>query len=118
MQSDIETELWPERKLHGIRRKDRPRCGAKTRAGTPCQAQALENGRCFLHGGLSTGPRTPEGKARQAQAARERMLARWAKWRAEGKPLSEEGRETLRANHKATMEKVRRKRAVKAGEAS
>jgi hypothetical protein len=42
-------------------------CGAKTRAGTPCKITALyANGRCKLHGGLSTGPRTPEGKKRAA----------------------------------------------------
>lgn len=39
-------------------------CGAKTRKGTPCKALALPNGRCRFHGGMSTGPRTPEGKAR------------------------------------------------------
>lgn len=34
------------------------RCGAKTRAGTPCKMNALHrNGRCKLHGGMSTGPR-------------------------------------------------------------
>src|SRR5438445_400377 len=38
-----------------------PRCGAKTRKGTRCQCPAMPNGRCRLHGGLSTGPRTPEG---------------------------------------------------------
>ena len=39
-------------------------CGAKTRAGTPCKLTSIyENGRCKFHGGLSTGPRTPEGKA-------------------------------------------------------
>ena len=31
-------------------------CGAKTRAGTPCKHKAMENGRCKLHGGKSTGP--------------------------------------------------------------
>ena len=41
------------------------RCGAKTRRGTACQKPPL-NGkiRCRLHGGLSTGPKTAEGKAR------------------------------------------------------
>jgi len=45
-----------------------PRCGAKTRKGTSCQAPAMKNGRCRLHGGKSTGPKTPEGieKIRQA----------------------------------------------------
>ena len=41
-----------------------PRCGARTRAGCPCQAPALHGKlRCRLHGGRSTGPRTPEGLA-------------------------------------------------------
>ena len=41
------------------------RCGAKTRAGGMCQNPAIgSRTRCKLHGGLSTGPRTPEGKAR------------------------------------------------------
>lgn len=38
-------------------------CGAKTRAGSPCQRRDLYNGyRCRLHGGLSTGPKTKNGK--------------------------------------------------------
>ena len=42
---------------------------AKIRRGTPCQKAALkEKARCRLHGGLSTGPRTPEGKARSIAA--------------------------------------------------
>nr|WP_084112971.1 HGGxSTG domain-containing protein [Belnapia moabensis] len=45
-----------------------PRCGAKTRSGQPCRAPAMSNGRCRMHGGASTGPRTPEGLARLAQA--------------------------------------------------
>ena len=45
------------------------RCGAKTRKGTPCQAPAkLTVGRCRLHGGASTGPRTEEGLARLTTA--------------------------------------------------
>jgi hypothetical protein len=43
----------------------RTRCGAWARSsGKPCIAKALKNGRCRFHGGLSTGPKTPEGKAR------------------------------------------------------
>jgi hypothetical protein len=52
-------------KSHAINRA-RVRCGAKRhRDGEPCQALS-EPGkrRCRFHGGKSTGPRTPEGKAR------------------------------------------------------
>lgn len=44
------------------------RCGARTKSGgTPCKLKGLhDNGRCRLHRGLSTGPRTAEGKARSA----------------------------------------------------
>ena len=52
-----------------------PRCGARTRrpapapgldpgadpGGHPCRAPAMLNGRCRMHGGKSTGPRTREG---------------------------------------------------------
>src|SRR3954451_16974305 len=41
-----------------------PRCGARTRAGTPCRAAAMPAGRCRIHGGASTGPRTGEGLER------------------------------------------------------
>ena len=45
------------------------RCGAKTRKGTECQRPANKrNGRCRVHGGASTGPRTEEGRARIAEA--------------------------------------------------
>ena len=45
------------------------RCGAKTRKGTACQKPPLAGKtKCRLHGGLSTGPRTAEGKARIAAA--------------------------------------------------
>jgi hypothetical protein len=32
-----------------------PRCGAKTRKGSPCQSPAMPNGRCRMHGGPSPG---------------------------------------------------------------
>ncbi len=41
-----------------------PKCGAKTRKGTPCQLVGMKNGRCRLHGGKSTGPKTAAGRAR------------------------------------------------------
>jgi hypothetical protein len=46
------------------------RCGAKTRSGTPCQASPIWSTRsqrytrCKYHRGMSTGPKTPEGKER------------------------------------------------------
>ena len=42
-------------------------CLAKTRSGGQCQrAGNPKNGRCHLHGGASTGPKTAEGRARIA----------------------------------------------------
>jgi hypothetical protein len=68
-------------------KRDRPRCGAscRSRAGAPCRARAVwdrehdrpRNGRCRLHGGLSTGATTPAGRARLAEAGRKGAAARW-----------------------------------------
>lgn len=44
------------------------RCGAKNRRGTACQSPAMPNGRCRLHGGLSTGAKTAEGIERIRRA--------------------------------------------------
>ena len=66
--------LPPDRRGHlknGNRTGDflaAPRCGARTRCGGECRQPAMRNGRCRLHGGLSTGPRTPEGLARSRRA--------------------------------------------------
>jgi len=50
-------------------------CGARTKAGLPCRRKGLgKGGRCPNHGGLSTGPRAPEGRARISAA----LKARWA----------------------------------------
>jgi hypothetical protein len=103
--------LFKDRKIKDLRRDKRPCCGATTRAGGECKAQALINragapGRCRMHGGLSTGPRTRAGKASQRRHAREQMAARWAKMRAEGViavQLSDEGRERLRQASRGTM---------------
>ena len=60
-----------------------PRCGAKTRRGTPCQCPAIRGrSRCRIHGGLSPG--APRGKGNgkfkegywTAEAVEER---RWVK---------------------------------------
>jgi glucans biosynthesis protein len=45
-----------------------PRCGARTRAGCTCRQPAMRNGRCRLHGGLSTGARTASGRERCRRA--------------------------------------------------
>jgi hypothetical protein len=47
-----------------------PRCGAKARTtgGNPCQAPAMKNGRCRMHGGKATGPTTVDGHARMVAA--------------------------------------------------
>ena len=37
-------------------------CGARTRAGGRCQRNAMPNGRCYVHGGPSTGPKRPNTK--------------------------------------------------------
>jgi hypothetical protein len=45
------------------------RRGAKTRKGTACQRPAnKKNGRCRLHGGASTGPKTDAGRAMIAKS--------------------------------------------------
>ena len=50
-------------------------CGAYARTtGNPCLGRPLKNGRCKLHGGLSTGPKTINGKKRIAEATQRRMI--------------------------------------------
>src|SRR5271165_6564713 len=45
-----------------------PRCGARTRSGGACKSPGMRNGRCRMHGGKNTGPRTPEGLERMRRA--------------------------------------------------
>jgi hypothetical protein len=56
--------LWPGFLWVGTADKSRrPSCGAKTRAGSPCRAKVLPGKiKCRLHGGLSTGPKTDQGR--------------------------------------------------------
>ena len=65
------------------------RCEAHARStGLPCKAKALTNGRCKNHGGMSTGPKTVEGKKavalatakRMASGQRERVLEGFYRW--------------------------------------
>ena len=54
-----------------------PRCGAKTRRGTPCRAPAMPNGRCRMHGGLSPGaPRGNRNAWKHGQRSREAIERR------------------------------------------
>ena len=45
-----------------------PRCGATRRDGGACLSPAMPNGRCRMHGGKSTGPRTKAGLARSQRS--------------------------------------------------
>lgn len=74
-----------------------PRCGAKTKKETLCKAPAMANGRCRMHGGKSTGPRTPEGLERSRKAnwkhgyysAESKGMHRYIQW------LLRESRDTI-----------------------
>ena len=74
-------EGWRKRKAN------RPRCGARCRDGHACRAPVVLRvdgtlaKRCRMHGGLSTGARSPEGQARALAALR----AGNARWRARRK---------------------------------
>ena len=76
---DAQMAQWHEREAKRAARR-RVRCGAKTRKGKPCR-NLSEPGkqRCKFHGGKSTGPKTPEGRERVAQAQKRR----WAQYRKE-----------------------------------
>src|SRR5699024_7930616 len=54
----------------------RNRCGAKTRAGTPCKNGAMANGRCRLHGGKSTGA-PPEKMKKNSNARTHGLFAKY-----------------------------------------
>jgi hypothetical protein len=94
MKADISSSWLRGRRgwlKHGNRVGDfttAPRCGAKTRRGTACQCPALRGKRrCRLHGGLSTGPKTLDGLARNRAAntkhgrfsAEGQAAARWCR---------------------------------------
>ena len=66
-------------------------CGARTRKGHPCRCRALKNGRCRLHGGLSTGPKTEGG---------------WARTRAGYVAWVDSRRQERRASHAPPVEKT------------
>ena len=59
----LKNDKQPHAKRYGWLKNGNPpgdfskasRCGAKTRKGKPCQAPAMANGRCRMHGGKSPG---------------------------------------------------------------
>lgn len=66
-QCNARLSLAEERRqqVQAIIRKRAAKCGAFARStGKSCQRKPLANGRCRNHGGLSSGPKTDEGKAR------------------------------------------------------
>jgi len=77
-------------KDESLMKKNRPLCGAKCRDGHTCRAKAVVdkltskpiNGRCRMHGGLSSGAKTPEGKERCREASRRGMIEYWKKKKA------------------------------------
>jgi hypothetical protein len=90
---------------HRTRKAERPKCGARCRDGHPCQAlpvwdqtrNAPRNGRCRVHGGLSTGPRRrkppttatplPEGNPQGLLGQVAESRAVWTRSEAEGVAL-------------------------------
>jgi hypothetical protein len=59
------------------RYREKQVCGARKKTGERCRSKDLHRGgKCKFHGGLSTGARTPEGKAKAIAA----MQAGHAKW--------------------------------------
>lgn len=82
------TEARRARAIRAPSKADRPRCGARcrSRGGAPCRAPVVVDrdaqgrvrvrSRCRMHGGLSTGARTAEGRARLVEAGRRGGLRR------------------------------------------
>ena len=120
------TRLGSPTLRNGNRRGDAsssPRCGAKTRSGRPCRAPAMWNARkgrytrCRMHGGASTGPRTPEGRERsrmanwrtgaysQAAKAEHRALRQFVRWdRLRTKQLARIWKQVLKRQRRAKLE--------------
>jgi hypothetical protein len=124
----METEQRPHERWRGRLKNDNPRgdlsavkkCGAKTRSGGGCCCPAMRNGRCRLHGGLSTGPKTREGRDRIRVA-----LLKHGRYTKEAEQERPEWRELMRISmellhqlkglpHTSSMDCDRRKLTVSA----
>jgi hypothetical protein len=75
------------------------RCGARTRSGNACRGPGMANGKCRLHGGASTGPRTAEGieRIRRARTIHGRYSAEATELRRIFGELKRLARETIAA---------------------
>jgi len=89
-------------KTRDTEQNDTNLCLAKTKSGAPCQKHPIAGRtRCRLHGGLSTGPKTEEGKAaclaahwkhgRRSNAYVETRKQIWAKLRSVERALKASG---------------------------
>lgn len=85
-------------------------CRARTRKGTPCKCMRVPGKkRCKYHGGLSTGAKTPEGKAmvtKNLEKARQVLMGKPREWhRAKGLKAAE----TMRKRRQIAELKEKRK---------
>jgi hypothetical protein len=52
-----------------------PRCGAKCKQSNGyCQNPAMKNGRCYMHGGKSTGPKSKHGQSSTEAKLRRKQI--------------------------------------------
>ena len=81
----LKRELSHNWKRKSRLKKNRLLCGARCRDGHSCKAKVVVhpktdkpiNGRCRMHGGLSSGAKTQEGKERCREAAKRGMIEYW-----------------------------------------
>jgi hypothetical protein len=72
----LDWSTYAQKNLREAVMRHKFKCGAYARStGNPCQAKAMTNGRCKNHGGMSTGPKSPEGRQAIADATRQRMAS-------------------------------------------
>lgn len=72
--ADATAQAPPVRRKRRQPRHNRRQCGARCRDGHACTARVVDGrNRCRMHGGLSTGPKTPEGRAAIAASNRRRV---------------------------------------------
>ena len=81
-------------------------CGAKTRAGKPCQNAAMANGRCRMHGGKSTG--APKNNQNSVKAG-----ALYSDYYTDEEKLLAEELELERIDAELRLCKIRLNRALK-----